>query len=56
MAHDGCILLFLILAIFAVLPPPPQPPPPLTARKIKILKTEKNSWRYHHFTHVYQKL
>ena len=30
----------------------------LTARKIKIKKKkkEKNTWRYHHFTHVYQKL
>ena len=27
----------------------------LTNRKIKILKTEKNTWRYHHFTQVYQK-
>ena len=32
---------------------------PLTAQKIKIKKKkkkEKNSWRYHHFTYVYQKL
>ena len=29
---------------------------PLMAQKIKILKDEKNSWRYHHFTHAYQKL
>ena len=30
---------------------------PLTARKIKISKKwKKNAWRYHHFTHVYQKL
>ena len=26
---------------------------PLTTRKIKIFK---NSWKYHHFTHAYQKL
>ena len=26
----------------------------LKARKIKILKSEKNTWRYHHFTIVYQ--
>ena len=29
---------------------------PLTAQKIKIIKNEKNTWRYHHFTYVYQKL
>ena len=29
---------------------------PLTAQKIKILKKWKNTWRYHHFTYVYQKL
>ena len=29
---------------------------PLTAQKIKILKNEKISWRYHHFTQLYQKL
>ena len=28
----------------------------LTTRKIKILKKWKNTWRYHHFTYVYQKL
>ena len=28
---------------------------PLKAPKIKILKTEKICWRYHHLTHVYQK-
>ena len=29
---------------------------PLTVRKIKISKkNEKNTWRYHHFTQVYQK-
>ena len=29
---------------------------PLTAQKSKFQKNEKKSWRYHHFTHVYQKL
>ena len=29
---------------------------PLMAQKIKILKDEKNAWRYDHFTHAYQKL
>ena len=29
---------------------------PLKAPKIKILKNEKICWRYHHFTHVHQKL
>ena len=28
---------------------------PLKAPKIKILKNEKNCWRYHHFTNVHQK-
>ena len=28
---------------------------PLQTPKIKILKNEKNCWRYHHFTHLYQK-
>ena len=29
---------------------------PLTAQKMKISKNEKNVWRYHHFTQLYQKL
>ena len=29
---------------------------PLTAKKKKNRKNEKNSWTYHHFTQVYQKL
>ena len=29
---------------------------PLNTPKIKILKNEKICWRYHHFTHVHQKL
>ena len=28
---------------------------PLKTPKIKILKIQKNCWRYQHFTHVYQK-
>ena len=28
---------------------------PLTTQKIKILKKWKKTWRYHHFTQVYQK-
>ena len=28
----------------------------LTAQKINFYETEKNAWRYHHFTYVYQKL
>ena len=28
---------------------------PLTTRKTKFWKNEKNTWRYHHFTYVYQK-
>ena len=30
--------------------------PPQQTKKSKFLKNEKNSWRYHHFTIVYQKL
>ena len=29
---------------------------PLKPTKIKIFKNEKISWRYHHFTHVHQKI
>ena len=29
--------------------------PPLTTQKIKLLKNEKQSWRYYHFTHAYHK-
>ena len=28
---------------------------PITAQKMKILENEKSTWRYHHFTQVYQK-
>ena len=46
--HDKCNY-FLFWAIFC-------PLTPLTTQKIKIKKKNgKNTWRYHHFTHVYQK-
>ena len=47
MARDGCNC-FLFWAIFC-------PFIPLTAQKNKIWKNEKNTWRYHRFTQVYQK-
>ena len=50
MAHDKCNC-FSFWAIFS----PFTPPPPLTAQKNKISINEKNTWRNHHFTHVYQK-
>ena len=35
---------------------PFTPPPSLTTQKIRILqKMKKNTWRYYHFTHVYNK-
>ena len=49
MVCDGYNFCFSFWAIFC-------PFNPLTAQKIKIKKNEKNNWRYHHFTHVYQKL
>ena len=45
MARDGCNCYFSFWAIFC----------PFTAQKIKISK-KWSTWRYHHFTHVYQKL
>ena len=48
MACDTCNCYFSFSAIFC-------PFTPLTAQKIKIWN-EKSTWRYHHFTHVYQKL
>ena len=48
MAHDGCNY-FSFWAIFC-------PFTLLTAQKIKIKKNKKNAWRYHHFTHMNQKL
>ena len=49
--------LFVILDHFlSFYPSPPTlPPPPLATQKIKILKNEKNAWRYHNFTKLYQK-
>ena len=49
MAHDGCNCCFSFWAIFCL-------STPLTAQKLKISKNEKNTWRYHHFTNVHQKL
>ena len=43
--RDGCNFYFSFWTIFC----------PYT-EKIKILKKWKKAWRYHHFTHVYQKL
>ena len=54
MVHDGCNY-FSFRPIFC-------PFTTLTAQKIKISKksksqkNEKNAWRYHHITHVHQKL
>ena len=45
MAHNGCNFFHFGL-FFAHLPP----------KKSKFQKNEKNSWRYHHFTHVYPKI
>ena len=48
--------LFVILDHFlSFYPSPPTLPPPLATQKIKILKNEKNAWRYHNFTKLYQK-
>ena len=44
------VIIFQLGPLFALLPLPP-----LTTRKIKIKKNEKNTWRYHHLTQVYQK-
>ena len=42
--------IFVILKIFLLFYPPNN------AKNQNFLKNEKNSWRYHHFTHVHQKL
>ena len=47
--HVTYVILFFILGCFL-------PFYRLTAQKIKISKKEKNTWRYHQFTHEYQKL
>ena len=49
MACDTCNCHFSFRAIFC-------PFILLTAQKIKISKKWKKVWRYHHFTHVHQKL
>ena len=49
MVCDGCSLIFYFGLFFALLPHS-QP------EKSKLKKNEKNTCRYHHFTHVYQKL
>ena len=49
MARDGCYFYFSFWATFF-------PFTPLMTRKIKILQKWKNTWIYHLFTHVYQKL
>ena len=46
MARDTGNFYFSFWVFFALLPPTSQ----------KNQKNEKNTWRYHHFTHVYQKL
>ena len=48
MAHDVCNYYFSLWAIFC-------PFAPITAQKMKISENEKSTWRYHHFTQVYQK-
>ena len=48
MARDECNCYFSFLTIFC-------PFTHLTAPKMKISKKWKNTWRYHHFTPVYQK-
>ena len=49
MARDECnvIVIFHFGLFFALLPP-------LQPKKSKFQKHEENTWRYHHFTHVYQ--
>ena len=49
MARDKSNCYFSFWSIFAPFYPPNSP-------KIKILKNEKKTSRYHHFPHVYQKL
>ena len=48
MAHNECNCYFSFWAIFCL-------STSLTAQKIKTKKKETNTWRYHHFTTVYQK-
>ena len=48
MAHDVRNYYFSLWAIFCLFAP-------ITAPKMKISENEKSTWRYHHFTQVYQK-
>ena len=48
-ASDWCNFYFSFWAIFC-------PFTPLTTEKPRFYKNEQNTWRHHHFTHVYQKL
>ena len=48
MTCDRCNCYFSFWAIFCLFTP-------LTAQKIKISENKKKTWRYHHFTQVYQK-
>ena len=48
MARDGCNCCFSFWAISS-------PFTSLAAQKVKISNNEKDTWRYHHFTQVYQK-
>ena len=54
MARDGCNCYFSFLAILC--PVTSLAAQKITVSKKKKKKNEKNAWRYHHFTHVYQKL
>ena len=49
MACDGCNCFFLFWAFFLPFNPRNSP------KNLNFKKNEKNTWRYHHFTHVYQK-
>ena len=52
MVHNRCNCYFSFWAIFCPFTPPPSPQ---QSRK-SLKKNEKNSWVYHYFTYVYQKL
>ena len=51
MAPDRYNCYFSFWAIFCLPPLPPNSPKNQNEKK-----NEKKAWRYHHFTHVYQKL
>ena len=51
--HVMDVIVIFHLTIFCPFTPPPCPYSP---KKSKFQKSEKKSWRNHHFTHVYQKL